>query len=165
MTPTIKTPYLEINRTFPQDPGTLTNTLGKTYFEIAYAVNARTIGIFDKFQVVTGERWFATAPVNIQAPQLPDKRQTYRQVYTFGTIAAGGNATFPHNITGVTAFTRIYGTAITTLPDYRPIPYTDAVAATNQIQINVNATNVIVTNGSTAQPITSGIVVLEYLLN
>lgn len=164
-TPTIQSPYLITSRVFPIDSGKLEPILSKMYFEVAQAVNNRTIGIFNKFQVVTGERWFNSGNPTVKDFDVTQQPQTYRQVYTFGAIVAGANLSFAHNITGVTQFTRIYGTCITTTPDYRPIPFADVVAATGSIAVIADNVNVTVYNGATAPNIVSGIIVLEYLLN
>lgn len=159
----IQKAYLPNTRSFPGNITLLTDDLSKSYIEIAQAVNFRTIGIFDKFQVVTGERWFNDAD-NLS------KRQTYRQVYTIPAsqlpILPAANATFAHNIQGLVTFTRMYGTCITDTPDYRPIPYA-SVAANNNIDLRVAGANIIVANGTdpAAPIIESGIIVLEYLLN
>lgn len=163
--PAIRASYLVTSRKFPTDIDELQPYLGKTYFDIAQAVNERTIGIFDLFQVVTGERWFNPAKVDFNAANIPAKRQTYRQVFILPATAAGATTIIPHNIANPVAFTRIYGTCITNVPDFRPIPYASATVVTNQIEIKANATQIIVINGATAPNITSGIIVIEYLLN
>lgn len=153
-------PYLVTSQKFPtDDPSVLQPTLTKSYNEIAQAVNLRTIGIFEQLQIVTGERWFASSATNANL-----KRQTYRQVYTFGTIAAGTSLSIAHNITGITQFTRIYGTCITDQSDYRPIPYA-SVTANSNIELRVTSTQIIISNGAGGPNIVSGIIVLEYLLN
>lgn len=153
-------PYLVTSRRFPtNDPILLQPVLSKMYIEIARAVNLRTIGIFEQLQIVTGERWFGTDPLNALI-----KRQTYRRVYTFGAIAAGASLAIPHGLVGVTAYTRIYGTVITNKPDNRPIPYASVTANAN-IELNVDNTNINIIVGAGSPNVISGIVVLEYLLN
>jgi hypothetical protein len=115
--------------------------------------------------VVTGERWFNPATVNFDSANIPAKRQTYRQVFVLPPTLQGATTLITHNIANIVAFTRIYGTCITNVPDFRPIPYTDTLFVTNQISIKANATQIIVINGTTAPNITSGIIVIEYLLN
>lgn len=163
-TPTIKSAYLITSRVFPIESGKLEPILSKMYFEVAQAVNDRIIGVFNKFQVVTGERWFNSTDSTKQDFDVTNQPQTYRQVYQFGAIAAGANLSINHNITGISQFTRIYGTCITDVPDYRPIPYA-GLAATDNITLAVNNTIFAVFNGATAPNIVSGIIVLEYLLN
>ncbi len=153
-------PYLPTNRAFPvQNPIQLEPELVKSYIDIALAVNVRTIGIFENIQIVTGERWFSVDPLNSSI-----KRQTYRKTFTFGTIAPGGTIAINHGITGITSFTRIYGTVVTNAPDYRPLPYASTVANSN-IDIRVTPTQIIIASGAGNPTIISGIVVLEYLLN
>ncbi len=153
-------PYLPTSRQFPvNNLPILEPELVKSYIEIAQAVNGRIIGVFENIQIVTGERWYASDPTNAL-----NKRQTYRKAFPFGAIVAGAGLTFPHGITGIVAFTRIYGTCITDLPDYRPIPYASIAAASN-IDLRVTSTNIIIGVGASSPNIVSGNIVLEYLLN
>lgn len=157
---TLQAPYLINTRQFPRDFELLEPALSKMYIEVAQAVNNRTIGIFEKFQVVTGERWFNPTD-NLQ------KRQTYRQVYTFGAIAAGGTLTIPLNITNpFLDFTRIYGVALTVTNFFLPLPHASIVANGN-VSLYVDATNrnIIIKVGAGSDNIASGKVILEYLLN
>ncbi len=110
-------------------------------------MNDKEIALYDLVELVTGEQWFTTGD-----PQT--KRLAFRQVYEFGPIAAGALLLIPHNISGVnvtTTFTHIYGTAFTTLPDNRPIPFASATLVTDQIQITVGGTNIRIVNGTTSQ--------------
>lgn len=150
--PVQTTPYLETTRRFPQDPALLENVLSKSYVDTANAVNARVIGIFEKQSSVTGEHWFSNNSSNIQT-----KRQTQRIVYEF----SDSSLTFSHGLTGVTKYTRIYGTFTDGTLNY-PLPYVNPTAA-NQVGITVSATQVVITKGGGAPTISSGFVVLEYL--
>lgn len=160
-------PYAITSTIYPEDIKQLSPLLTKTIQDIAQRVNFRTIGIFEKFQVVTGEQWF-----NNVKPQ--DKRQTYRQTYEFVLTKTGGGIgnifTINHNIpvTAATRFTRIYGTIQTpnSIPiQSYPLPYVDALTAgaadvtlaTNQTQILIYTNSGIFLNANV-------IVVLEYLL-
>jgi hypothetical protein len=162
----VQQPYLVTEREFPQDLKLLQPVLVKAWNDLSYAMNARVIGLYDRVQVVTGERWFndstAISQGNVATASL--RRQSYRQVYTFGAINAGASLTINHNISNVVNFTHIYGTCITSVPDFRPIPYSSATLVTNQIEIKVTSTQINIINGNTAPNIVSGIVVLEYLL-
>lgn len=63
----------------------------------------------------------------------------------------------------ITTFTRIYG-VFTDGTVYYPLPYVDVVAVNNQVNVVVNATNIVITAGGGAPPsITSGYVILEWL--
>ena len=112
-------PYLPRQRNFPTDNAQVLGVeLDKTYIEIAQRVNERTIGLFSvNLPSITGENWYLQGQ--------PRVNQTLRQVYQFGPIAPGTELDIPHGILNFTQFTKIYGTAITTAPDYRPLPYID----------------------------------------
>lgn len=151
-TPVQNTPYLETSRRFSQDPALLENILSKMYLDVASFVNARVIGIYELSSAITGEKWFSNNSSNINT-----KRQTQRQVYQF----SDATLVFSHNLSGVTAFTRIYGT-FTDGTLFYPLPYVSPTAA-NQVGVSVSATQVTVTKGGGAPTITSGFVILEYL--
>lgn len=154
-------PYLPNSRKFPiENMGILESELLKAYIDTAQAVNNRIIGIFENIQIVTGERWYASDPLNASI-----KRQTYRKAFPFAAIASGSPLTIPHGITGITSFTRIYGTCVTAIPDYRPIPYASISGAASNIDLRVDNTNIYIINGGSGPNIVSGNIVLEYLLN
>lgn len=148
--PAHTTPYIETSRKFPQDPALLEGVLSKMYVDVASGVNSRVIGIYELASAITGEKWFSTT-----SPQT--KRQTQRKVFQF----SDSTLTFSHGLTGVTAYTRIYGTFTDGTLNY-PLPYVNPTAA-NQVGVSVSATQVVVTKGGGAPAITSGFVILEYL--
>lgn len=145
--------YLPNFRDFQQDEQELKLLLSKSYTEIALSCNYKTNGIYDVVETQNGQQF--NNPASDQ-----DKRFAFRKMFNIDPAAL----TFNHGITGVTQFTFIYG-VINTAIDSRPLPYVDVVNVTNQTAIRVTATQVIITNGATAQAITGGIVVLEYLKN
>lgn len=151
-------PFLPINQTFSQDQKAFWEQVTKSYADTARNVNIREIAIYETNENPTGEQWFTSGD-----PQV--KRSAFRKVYEIGPIAAGATSTTAHGLTGVTAYTHIYGTAITAAPDNRPIPYASATAVNQQIEIKVDGTNITIINGAGAPNITSGIVVLEFLKN
>jgi len=146
------TPYIETTKRFPQDPALLEGVLSKMYVDVANGVNARVIGIYELASVITGERWFSNNSSNINT-----KRQTQRKVFQF----SDASLVFSHGLSGVTAFTRIYGTFTDGTLSY-PLPYVSPTAA-NQVGVSVSSTQVTVTKGAGAPAIISGFVILEYL--
>jgi hypothetical protein len=156
-----QSPYLVTSRQFPFDDVELPRLLNKSYFETANAVNARTIGIYDKFQIATGNRYFNTGdPTN--------RLQSFRQVYTIAALPAAGTATIPSNIAidNNTQFVQIYGTVqngsiSVGFTDWHmgalnDAPYLKMNEATGNIEI-------ITTSGNWTTY--SGIITLEYILN
>lgn len=154
-------PFIQTSLYFPEHFPELRVKLIEYFQSVATNINIRQIGVFDLQEFVNGQQWFTSGN-----PQL--KRFGFRQVYELPATAAGATTVIPHNITGVnttTTFTHIYGTCVTDVVDNRPIPYASATTVTDQIEINVDATNINVINGASAPGITSGYIILEYLKN
>lgn len=152
-------PYVTTSIILPQDENERVIRTTNYLTEIALKVNQREIATYDFTELVTGQSW--PSPTNNPF----SRRQVFRQLYTFGTIAAGVTLNIGHNIQFFTAFTHIYGTCITDVPDFRPLPYVDVTNVTNQISVKVTPTNIVIVNGATSANITSGFIILEYLKN
>jgi hypothetical protein len=145
-------PYLRTTRTFPQEAQPLSVEINRSYLDIAAKVNERVIGIFPTTRpAITGETWFYGQN---------KQQQGQRQVYTFtsaGSIAHG------INLDQIAGFTRIFGT-FTNGTNWYPLPYVDVVLATNQVNLYVSPTSIVITAGAGSPPsISSGFVVLEWL--
>lgn len=151
-------PYLNTSTYFPEEWEEFRIRFLEQYRDIANNVNVRQIGVFDLQEFLTGEQWFTSGN-----PQV--KRQTFRKAYEIGSINAGVTLNTPHNLSITGPFTHIYGTVITDIPDYRPLPCVSATAVNQQIALTVDGTNIVIVNGAAAPTIVSGIVVLEYLKN
>ena len=147
-------PYLRMHWHFTDDKQLFTE-LARSFNEIAIVTNMRVIGTFaDSLPAITGEQWFLSGSNRQQ--------QSLRSVYPIT-----GFGTYPHNVdtTNFGGFTRIYGTG-SDGTNWYPLPYVDVTSVTNQILINVDASNINVTGGAGSPPaITSGFVVLEWLSN
>jgi len=142
---------------FPvHNPEELERVLTQSYIDLAQAANFKEVGTYETTEIVTGQQFFNTA-----APQ--NKRFTYRRCYVVGAIAAGATLLIPHGIAGIIMFTRMYGTCITNVVDYRPIPMVSATTLTDQVSLRVVGANIEIVNGATAPNITSGVIVLEYI--
>jgi hypothetical protein len=135
----------------------LRQVLDQSYVNMAYAINYRDIGTYDTVEVVNGQQFFGSTQQR--------KRFAFRKVFSIGSIATGATSNTAHGITGQTLFTRIYGTCITDVVDYRPLPYPTPAALNQQISLTVTSTNIVIVNGAGSPNITSAIVVLEYLKN
>lgn len=145
--------FLRTTREFPSEGDKLRVELNRTYVDIANIVNFRTIGLFPVNRPAqNGESWFLT---------MNQRQQGFRQVYAFSSFTSP--LIIPHGIsfTGISQFTRIYGTAFDNTY-YYPLPFVDIVAA-NQIIIKVDATNINVIAGPSAPVIVSGLIILEWI--
>lgn len=130
---------------------------------IALVLNTKDTAIYDNTSpLVNGQAWF---PNSANVTNLADYRQVYRTVVDFGALTNGTTKSQPHYIectAGVT-FTRIYATASdTTGFNYIPIPY--AGSAGDNVEINVDSTNVNITTNSDRTNFNVCYVILEYLL-
>lgn len=153
--------FIPTSTFFPEDFESFRTKFLELYRDLSNTVNVREIGIYDLEEFLTGENWFTAGN-----PQK--KRKTFRSVYILPATAAGATTNIAHGISAVnttTTFTAIYGTCVTDVIDNRPIPYASVTAVNQQIEINVDATNINVINGAGAPNITSGLIVVEYLKN
>jgi hypothetical protein len=151
------TAFLPTYQYFTPDQEQFLITMTNLYSLIANSINIRQIGIYSVVESLTGQQF--SNPTNANVTKF-----TYRTIFYFGVINAGATLSFVHNLT-FTELTHAYGTCITTVIDYRPIPYASGTVVTNQIELQVTPTNIVIINGATAPDISSGIIVLEYLKN
>ena len=153
-------PYIVSSRDFPFDEVKLPGVLSKMYFEVAYAVNARTVGIYDRFQIATGNRYFNDGdPTN--------RLQSFRQIYTLAALPNAGTSTIPTNIAidENTQFVNIYGTAESTTISTPLTPW--IVATPNDapyVRVNRTTGNIEIITTSANWITFSAKVVLEYIL-
>lgn len=146
-----KMPYLRTTWDFPEDPKILAATLNRSYLEIAGMVNNRTIGIFPATRpAVGGESWFLTSR----------KQQNLRQIFPF---TGAGN--IPHNIpiNSVFQFTKCSG-SYTDGTNWYGALYASNIAIANQFSFYITPTNIVVLNGGGAPAITTGTIVLEWIV-
>jgi hypothetical protein len=149
-----KVSYLQNTRHFPKDSAQLREELDKSYIDIANAVNSRTIGIYTTNRsAVTG---------NLYALENNLQVQSLRQVYAF---TSAGNITHGLDFNQIYAFVSIYG-AFTDGTNWYPLPYVDATAANNQINVTITSTQIqINAGGGTPPTITRGYVIVEWVTN
>jgi len=154
-----KTAYLPTTREFDvADDDELKRVLSASYTDCAQYINLREIAQYDQVELLTGQQFFTAGNNQV-------KRKSFRKAFELGAVAAGATVNIAHGLTGVVLYTRIYGTCITGVVDYRPIPWASATLVTDQVQLRVVGANIEVINGATAPAITSGLIVLEYLKN
>ena len=147
-------PYLRTTRDFPEDGQALRMELNKSYIDTSNAINVRTIGIFPtNLPAITGEEWFLSGI----------KQQSLRQVYTFSSFSSPQSIAHNLNLSQISMFTKIYGTA-TDGSIWYTLPYVDITDVTNQISLTITSSNIVITAGGGSPPaITSGSVILEWL--
>lgn len=150
-TKTNRTPFLREQRSFPQESQPLSVEIDRAYTDIAQAVNSRVLGIFAVgSQVQSGESWFL----------VNQKQQALRQVFTFTTTAS-----ITHNIrvTDANQFTRCFGSYTDGTNSYGLI-FGTSVAVAGLITFYVTSTQIVFAVGAGAPAISSGRVVLEFIV-
>lgn len=133
---------------------------------ICIALNLKDSAYYNTMEFVNGQLWFPNPLLTSGTATTPAFRQVYRKVINFGALPNTATKSVAHNIiinTGC-SFTRIYATASdTTGLTYLPIPFSDA--GVNNIQLEVDATNVNITTTSNRTNYNVCYVVLEYIKN
>ena len=128
--------------------------------KMSLAINARDNGMYFTQELVDNQQWFSTVNSTVVSTQ----RVNYRTTIDFGALPVTGTKSVPHNIdvTDTLSWTRIYGTATDQAGHTGiPIPYVDL--AGNNIQIDVDNTNVNISTNSDYSNYTVTYVILEYL--
>lgn len=128
---------------------------------LSLSMNTRDFAFYLTETLVNSQSWYNPNASTVLSNQL-DLRPAFRKVINCGAINAGLN-TIPHGLTiGSTwQFVYINGTANNpAISDYYPLPF--AGFANNNIELRLNATDVIIDNNS-GKTFTSCNVVVEFL--
>lgn len=145
-------PFLQTQRDFSTTVETLSTDIFRAYVDIGIKVNERIIGTFARNKPsITGESWFITSRA----------LQSQRQLFPITTTTS-----YPHglDLAQIVGFTKIYGT-VTDGSVWYPLPFVDETDVTKQISIKVTSSDIVITSGAgVVTPITSGFVVLEWLV-
>lgn len=129
------------------------------------AVNAKDTGYYLLNEFVTGQTYFQDQTIPNNNPLL--QRPVYRLVINFGALPNTATKSVAHNLTPATSWSmvKLYGSASDqTAMTYIPLPYASIVLA-NNIELNVDATNVNVTTAADYSSYTVTYIILEYLKN
>lgn len=128
-------------------------------------INLKDTGYYILDEFANGQLYFPDPLLNSTTPKLPKYRNVFRKVINFGTLPNAGTTSVAHGITlnATVSFTRIYGTATNPNTSFIPLPYASLVLA-NNIELNVDATNVNITTGNNRTAYTITYVVLEWIV-
>jgi len=134
---------------------------------LSLMVNIKETAIYDPTEIVSGKVWFPDPALTSKTPKKPIQRQGFRKVIDFGSLPNTGTKSVAHGITFPSPDTyqaiEIYGTATDpTSSTNIPLPYASPVLA-NNIELRVDATNIIITTGSDRTSFTKSSVVFEFI--
>lgn len=132
--------------------------------ELALNLNRKDTGIYSTEEYVNSQVYFPDQTLSSITTKAPVLRTVFRKVIDFGGLPNTGTTSVAHNIIldANSIFTRIYATATDPNTSYIPIPYSSSTLA-NNIEINVDTTNVNITTGSDRTGFTTCFVVIEYI--
>jgi len=129
---------------------------------MANIINAKETSLYNLEPLINGQLWFNNPAYNSTTAIVAAARPAYRKVYTFPLPTSVTTVAHGIPVTTATTFTRIYGVANDTSGNnYYPLPWASAAGTTN-IELKVNATNIVITNNSTIS-FAICYVVLEFL--
>lgn len=149
---------------FPREQGQLIETLTLVYNRIANTLNSKEGGLYSAQEYGSNQQYNLVATGSF--------KNVYRKCFDMvalngGNIGAGATVTFAHGISSVSQLVHMYGGATNSdaPPKFFPLPYVSATAITDQIQIYITSTNVILVNGATQTALTAATIVVEILKN
>lgn len=133
---------------------------------LSISVNSKDSGIYDSIETVTGRQFLPVYGTTKSSNAT--YRPVLRKVIDFGALPNNTTKSVAHGISTNEnfSFVNIYATATdpgaSTVTESLPIPYASSTAA-NNIEINVDATNINITTGSDRTAFTRCFVVLEWI--
>lgn len=133
---------------------------------MAAAINLKDSALYDTSEFVNGQTFFPNPALSSATTTYPAMRQVYRKVVNFGALpnAAAKSVAHELDVNGSYTFTRIYGAASDTVSNvYIPLPYASPTALNMAIELNVTATNVVITTGIDYSAYTICYVILEFI--
>lgn len=154
--PALLANQLPISVEFPKDFDRFLPILDLLYKRIANSVNTKEGGLYSLTEVNAFMQYFTSNPNAF--------RPTYRKVIDIGALPNATTKSVAHGITITNSFrfVRIYGAASDPINlVYIPLPFSSPTLNEN-IQLDIDATNVNITTAIDYSAYTSSQVVLEY---
>jgi len=155
---------LPVTQEWPLDPKQLQEQLTIFYRRISNTVNSKEGGLYSSQEFFSNQQYSLNDPGTF--------KNVYRKCFDMvalngGAIAPGATASFAHGITGIVQLVHMYGGAKNSdaTPKFIPLPYVSATLVTDQVQVYITSTNVVLVNGATQTALTSATLVVEVLKN
>ena len=141
----------------PENYEDFSEIFDREHKKVIDSVNSKEGGLYLPQEVATFQKYFSE-----ESSQAT--RNTYRKLIMFGALPNATSKRVPHNIAfnNVTRMTRMFGAASnpTTIQFY-PLPFSSPTLVEN-VKLEANATDVIITTGSDYSGFTDVTVVMEY---
>lgn len=143
--------------------------LTQTLNDLAISLNAKDTALYLTTEIATGGLFIPTFPAAPLASTINcQNRPMFRVVVDFGALPNNATKSVAHGITTTQnwSLVKLNGTATdpgaTTMTLGVPIPYASSTAA-DIIELNMDATNIIITTGVDRTAFTRTFVVIEYI--
>lgn len=160
-------PFVEQNIFLPDDAGQLRLKLTDSLRDYSLAINARSIGLYDQQERITGNLLYNL--INIQK-----NRPAFRKTIDFGALPNATTKRVAHgiNINDNFRFFKLWAVATnpTAAADGNPndefsipLPYSSGTALNENIKLYISRTNIVVVTNIDYSRFTSCTVVLEYI--
>lgn len=139
-------------------------TLSQTINNICLISNIKDSGYYYQQEFTTGAVYFPNPNLSSTTAQKPIGRQVVRKVINFGALPNAGSTSVAHglDISDPKSVVRLYGAATDAGTSWIPLPFASTTLNQN-IQLEVDATNVIITTGIDRTGYEKCYVVIEYL--
>lgn len=136
--------------------------------EMSRTINLRESGIYSLEETVSGQIFFPDQALSSLTAKAPIERPGLRTTLITGALLNAATKSVPHGITVTanTSFTKILGTADDPIGNnHITLPFVDVggVIAAGNIELRVDATNVLITTTGNGTNFTRSKVILEYL--
>lgn len=154
--------FLPQDYIFPTSESDFKEKLRYYLNEMSFAVNTKDSGVYDAVETVTGQKFLPT--FSTESSSSTNYRSVLRKVVDFGSLPNAGTKSVAHGITlgSTLSVTQLYAAATNPSTSWIPIPYASPTAA-NNIELNVDSTNINIITGSNRTAYTRCFVVIEYI--
>jgi hypothetical protein len=145
----------------PEDPDQKDLMLRNYLGSIATATNTKDSGIYSSVETITGQKFLPTFSTDTFSSA--NYKSVIRKVFSTGALPNSSSITIAHGITFSPTYsvTRMYGAATNPSNSWIPLPYASPTLADN-ISLEANSTNIIITTGSNRTAYTISYVVIEF---
>ena len=155
------TSYIPEDISVPEDSVEASRVLTSSLKQIISALNDKDIGHYNVVEGVNGQKFFT--------PNDPQRfKNVYRKVIDLGGLndfTAVNPQNTAHNIqiTAGMVIVRLYGVATDPSTTYIPLPYMDMTGGGNNIQLSMDATNIVLRSNFDYSGFTTAYAVIEYI--
>lgn len=146
----------------PEDPSEKDLKIRQYLNDIATATNTKDSGIYDAIETITGQSFLPT--FSTQTGANVTYRTVFRLTIDFGNLPNTATKSVAHGLTLDSSWsvTKLYGAATDPSTSFIALPYASPTLV-NNIELNMDGTNVNVITGSDRTAYTRCFIIVEYI--